>query len=188
MSEKKMVSRNVVLALGIICIILIALIAYFTVTGISAQNNYDNLENRNKQLQASNTNLQNRMTDLADIVNLSKSTVWADDVYENLWDGNPIYNTPLYAGNAAYAGYIVVHVSTQWPNNTAEVTYSFQGLSFDDKINFSGNATVTFRIMPSSSIKVYVYTEAYGILTGPLDSYTTITYYYWNLSISITSN
>jgi|GEM_PF-922105 len=48
---KKMVSRSVTIALGIICIVLIALIAYFTVTGISAQNSYNNLKNQNNQLQ-----------------------------------------------------------------------------------------------------------------------------------------
>jgi len=48
---KKMVSRNVAVALGIICIVLIAIIAYFTVTGISAQNSYNNLQNQNSQLQ-----------------------------------------------------------------------------------------------------------------------------------------
>jgi len=48
---KKMVSRNVAIALGIICIVLVALIAYFTVTGISATNSYDNLQNQNRQLQ-----------------------------------------------------------------------------------------------------------------------------------------
>jgi hypothetical protein len=53
MSEKKMVSRNVAIALGIICIVLVAVIAYFTVTGISAQNSYDNLQNQNRQLQKS---------------------------------------------------------------------------------------------------------------------------------------
>jgi len=51
MSAKKTVSRNVAIALGTICIILIALIAYFTITGISAQNSYSNLQNQNKQLQ-----------------------------------------------------------------------------------------------------------------------------------------
>jgi hypothetical protein len=49
--SKKVVSRNIAIALGTICIILIALIAYFTVTGISAQNSYNNLQNQNKQLQ-----------------------------------------------------------------------------------------------------------------------------------------
>jgi len=48
---RKMVRRCVAIALGIICILLIVLIAYFTVTGISAQNSYNNLQNQNKQLQ-----------------------------------------------------------------------------------------------------------------------------------------
>src|SRR5271157_4380176 len=50
--ERKMVSRNVAIALGIICIVLVALIGYFTVTGISAQNSYNNLQNQINQLQA----------------------------------------------------------------------------------------------------------------------------------------
>ncbi len=48
---KKMVSRNVAIALGSICIVLVAPIAYFTVTGISATNSYNNLKDQNKQLQ-----------------------------------------------------------------------------------------------------------------------------------------
>ena len=48
---KKTVSRNVAIALGIICILLIAIIAYFSITGISAQNSYNTLQNQNKQLQ-----------------------------------------------------------------------------------------------------------------------------------------
>jgi hypothetical protein len=44
---KKMVSRSVAIALGIICILLIAVIAYFSITGISAQNSYNDLKNQN---------------------------------------------------------------------------------------------------------------------------------------------
>jgi hypothetical protein len=179
---KKVVSRNVAIGLGIVCIIFIAGIggamAYYTTQINDRDTKYSDYVATHSHTDSDYDSLQNQVNALNNIINLSKSTVWANDVYENLWDGNPIYNTPLYAGNATYAGYIVVQVSTQWPNNTAEVTYSFQGLSFDDKINFSGNTTAIFRIMPSSNIKVYVYTEAIGILTGPLDSYTTITYYY----------
>jgi len=68
---RKVVGRTVALSLGIICIILIALIAYFTVTGISAQNNYNNLQTQNKQLQtwltenaSQNANLQNQNSQL----------------------------------------------------------------------------------------------------------------------------
>jgi hypothetical protein len=49
--SKKMVDRNVAIALGIICILLIAVIAYFSVTGVSAQNSYNSLKNQNNQLQ-----------------------------------------------------------------------------------------------------------------------------------------
>jgi cell division protein FtsB len=78
MSEKKMVRRSVAITLGIICILLIAVIAYFSIIGISAQNSYNNLQNQNKQLQmwldgnetllsqtqANNTNLQNQIDSL----------------------------------------------------------------------------------------------------------------------------
>jgi len=49
---KRMVNRKLAFALGLVCIVLIVFIAYFTVTGISAQNSYTSLQNQNKQLQA----------------------------------------------------------------------------------------------------------------------------------------
>ena len=51
-NEKKVVRRSVAIALGIICIILIAFVAYFSITGISAQNSYNNLQDQNQQLQS----------------------------------------------------------------------------------------------------------------------------------------
>jgi cell division protein FtsB/DNA-binding HxlR family transcriptional regulator len=83
--SKKVVGRSVAIALGIICILLIAFIAYFSITGISAQNSYNNLQNQNKQLQtwldgnetllnqtqANNTNLQNQIDSLnSNVTNL----------------------------------------------------------------------------------------------------------------------
>ena len=78
---KKMVSRNVAIALGVICIVLVALIAYFTVTGISAQNSYNNLQNQIanqnetiSQLESNITNLQNQIAiDNATITSLANS-------------------------------------------------------------------------------------------------------------------
>ena len=100
---KKIVSRSVAITLGTICIVLVALIAYFTVTGISATNSYNNLKDQNKQLQtwldknetllnqtqADNNNLQNEvaslnrtissltsnLTNLQEIVNMQESAV-----------------------------------------------------------------------------------------------------------------
>jgi cell division protein FtsB len=131
---KKMVSRNVAMALGIICIILIAFIAYFTVTGISAQNSYDNLQNQNKQLQTwldgnetllnqtqvSNTNLQNEidllnsnitelqnlMSNVTEILTLKQSTVWVD----NQTVSQPINSSTSWTFPASYAGYLLIEV------------------------------------------------------------------------------
>ena len=110
MSEKEMVSRNVAIALGIICIILIALIAYFTVTGISAQNSYNTLQNQNKQLQtwldgnetylgqtqANNTNLQNQHnSDNSMLSSLNSSVTSLRKQVENLQ--NQANNLHLWA-------------------------------------------------------------------------------------------
>lgn len=103
---KKMVRRSVAIALGIICILLIAFIAYFSITGISAQNSYNNLQNQNKQLQtwlngnetllnqtqANNTNLQNQIDSLNSVFtnlqnqvnnfhigNTENSTIWVNN-------------------------------------------------------------------------------------------------------------
>jgi cell division protein FtsB len=132
--QKKMVSRNVAVALGLVCIVLIAFIAYFTITGISAQNSYNNLQNQNKQLQtwldgnetlvtqiqANNTNLQNeidslnsnvtrlqnQMNNLTDILTLHQSTVW---VY-NQTVSQPINSSTNWTFPASYAGYLLIEV------------------------------------------------------------------------------
>jgi cell division protein FtsB len=89
MSEKKMVSRNVAIALGLVCILLTAVVAYFSITGISAQNSYNNLQNQDKQLQtwldgnetllnqaeASIRNLQNQTNSLNSTINSLDFTI-----------------------------------------------------------------------------------------------------------------
>jgi cell division protein FtsB len=198
---KKMVSRDIALTLGIICIILIALIAYFTATGISAQNSYNNLQNQNEQLQtwlagnetllnqtrASNTNLQKQvdslnsnMTTLQDqvnnfthIVNLDESTVWVDGGIVNIM-GNP----PTYEENASFAGYVSVQVSSQY-NVTVEVSYLSHGASYENSTIVGKSGTATFPVLPSSNISFYIFqTWPIFVLSGPLYATVTITYYY----------
>jgi len=86
---KKVVGKSVAVALGIVCILLIASIAYFSVTGISAQNSYNNLQKQNNQLQAwlagnetslnqiqaDNTNLQNQNTNLTNQISDQNNTI-----------------------------------------------------------------------------------------------------------------
>jgi hypothetical protein len=122
MSEKKVVRRGVAIALGIVCILLIAglggAMAYYTVTinnkdnevnsqkatisqlnaTIEDQNNTINQSNTNvTNLQNQNTNLQNQVTGLQTQVNdLLNAT---DSLYYDLWYdefGNVSFQSPSY--------------------------------------------------------------------------------------------
>jgi hypothetical protein len=192
MKPKKIVSKSVAMALGIICIILIALTAYFTVTGISARDSYNNLQNQKKQLQTwldgnetllsqiqvNNTNLQNQVNNFTDIVNLGKSTVWVSGGTVNLWDGD-LGNNPEYVENVPYAGCVAVYVSSPYCNETTvKVTYSSQGLNYTNSINLGTGGTALFPVLPSSSTQICLFFPTIYVLTGPIDATVTITYYY----------
>jgi hypothetical protein len=178
MSEKQVVSRSVASALGIICIILTALVAYFTVTVISAQNSYNNLQDENKQLQtwlAGNiTDLQNQVNNLTDILNLRKSTIW----YNGTLHIVPLLELTSLEENAPYAGYVSVQVSSSQSNETiVEVVYANQVLRYDNSISLGSSGTAVFPVLPSGMVIYFAPPE----FMGSSFSYTatvTITYYY----------
>lgn len=193
--SKKMVSRSVAIALGIICIILIAFIAYFTVTGISATNSYNNLQNQNKQLQAwldgnetvlnqtqtwliGNETLlsqiQNNNTGLQSILNLNESTVLLNNY---TIDGAPYAEGWNYS--LRYAGYLFVSaVSTI--GGTIELSYTFQSLNYDSQMDIAGNGTAAiFPVLPSSTVELGVfYLGAIPFVAGARLTTINATYYY----------
>jgi cell division protein FtsB len=149
----KMVSRNVAIVLGLICIILIASIAYFTVTSISAKNSYDNLQNQNRQLQTwldGNETLLNQTqdnnTNLQNIVNLNESeVVWTESELENYLR----ITGDLVLGPFEYAGYISVKISAT-ADLSVELNYTFQSLNYSSRVDCGTNGTAIFPVMPSS--------------------------------------
>jgi cell division protein FtsB len=183
---KKMVSRNVAVALGIICIVLVAFIAYFTVTGISAQNSYNNLKNQNNQLQtwldgnetllnqtqANNTNLQNQMNNLTDILNLSESTT----LYNGTVSTFPTVEPANLEESAPYAGYVSVQVSSTL-NETVTITVVWDYypiLRYQNDFNLGNNGTAIFPVLPTGFV-VYFF-DPNAPLTETAN--VTITYYY----------
>jgi cell division protein FtsB len=152
---RKVVGRSVTIALGIICILLIAFIAYFSVTGISAQNSYDKLQNQNKQLQtwvdgnetllmqtqanntnlqnqidslnSSITNLQNQVNDLNATVNLAKSTSWGNYTLDS---GAISWTANTYANFAGYVSFVASSSSAF--NVSVELSYALSnGINYD---------------------------------------------------------
>jgi len=197
MEPRKMVSRNVAVALGIICILLIAVVAYFSIIGTSAQNSYNNLENQNNQLQAwldgnetllyqtqtwlsgnvtslsgNVASLQSQVNNLTNIINLANSTVWLNDQTIS----QPHGSSTSWTESANYAGYVSIFVLSSTTNYTyARVLYSVYGVNYDNAVNVGASGIVYFPVLPSSSITVEVGNN--NAVLGATET-VTITYYY----------
>jgi hypothetical protein len=153
---RKMVRRSVAIALGIVCIVLIAglggAMVYYTMT----------------------------INDKNQIVNLTKSTVWVDN--QNI--SQPQDSWTNWTFKAEYAGYVSVQVYySTILNPSAEVVYSYQGINYDQQ---KEGTTEAFPIMPSNiEIRVGngPHVTLYDAKTGlriilTVNETVTITYYY----------
>src|SRR4030042_4313523 len=151
MSEKRMVRRSVAIALGVVCIILIAGIVeirlYYLVQDIEKDETITrlNIEAFNKnsqisQLKSNVTNLQNQVNNLTDILNLNKSAVW----YNGTLLIVPPLELTMLEKNAPYAEYVSVQVSSPQGNETIILLiYYSEVLKYrhEDSINLGSNGT-----------------------------------------------
>jgi hypothetical protein len=148
MSEKNVVSRNVAVALGIICIVLtVGLIGAILV-------------------------LQNQVNDLNSTLNLDKSTVWVSD--QTLKQSANIYTTWAPKFSASYVGYVSVRVISTTAEMYVRVIYTSHGANYDNQIVVGTDGTAVFPVLPSSSIEVRVGNTNFNGVNGAV----TITYYY----------
>jgi cell division protein FtsL len=183
MSEKKVVGRNVAIALGIICIILavglVGAVANYTSIITSKDNTISSLNSqiatKDSQISSLNsqiTNLQNQVNDLNSIMNLEKSTVWVDDQTVSQPAGSYTY----WTFSAGYAGYVSVWVQTSTTDNTyVRVIWSSHGVNYDHSITVGVSGTAVFPILPTSSIEIRVGNS--NLFSGATET-VTITYHY----------
>jgi hypothetical protein len=185
MSQKKLVGRSVAIALGIVCIILIAgiggVMAYYTTIINNKNTEYGNYasdhSHTNSEYDSLNnqkTSLQNQVNDLTSTLNLGKSTVWVNDKTLNQPAGSYTNWSPAFS--TSYAGYISVQVHTSTTSNTyVRVIYTSHGVYYDSQIGVGTGGTAVFPILPSSSIDVRIGNSNW--LNGATET-VTITYYY----------
>jgi hypothetical protein len=146
---KKMVSRNVAIALGIICILLGSL-GYFAV------------------------NLQNQVNDLNRNLNLDKSVVWINEIvsqparsFSYLQDGTFV---------ADYCGYVVVWVTSTSKNIFIQAIFEQSWITYDQVFNItSGTGYGAFAVIPCHNIEITV--GNYNLVDGATEN-VTVTYYY----------
>jgi len=140
--HKKMVSRNVAVAMGIICVVLVGSLAYFVVADNSSINNLQNQVN----------SLQSQVKNLNNITELSDSSVWFENYTSNV---NGLIGSNYYTV-VSYAGYLILGASSTSNDTWLSVTYSrdlpkLGQWNYDDSINVSSSQTWhAFPILPSN--------------------------------------
>jgi hypothetical protein len=162
-SQKKMVSRNVAVALGIICIIL----AVGLVGAI--------------------LDLQNQVNNLNNTLSLAKSTVWVNNQTITL----PQDSWHNWTFKAPYAGYVLVQAYDSGITK-AEVVYSYHGINYDQQtdvgrafpimpssieIRVGNDAPIYNDSRVSAPINPYPYNYGNNVLLNQILT-VTITYYY----------
>ena len=155
-SGKKVVDRNVAIALGIICILLAVVLVGTVVYYQSRDSQIQTLTSQNNELQ--------------DIVFLEKSTIWVNETFSN-----PAGYYSYWTRTADYAGFVLVDIQiSNTTDNYVQVIYSSHGVNYDNKIDVVAGGGARFPILPSTSIEIRVGN------TSPVASSKTLTiiYYY----------
>src|SRR5271157_3902918 len=146
MSEKKIVSRNVAIALGIICIILVASLA-----GTIAI--LDSRDSTISSLQNENTTLQRQADELNGIANLSGIELWQ-------WGANVSISPASHSSwnfSAGYAGYLIVLVNSS-QNSTSDI-YVRVAWSYKEVVDYdstTNGGVVKCPILPCPNVMITV--------------------------------
>jgi cell division protein FtsL len=151
---RKVVGRGVVIAIGAVCVLLIAgLIGafayYVTVVNSEIADKNNTISQLNSQIAAQN----NQINDLNATVNLAKSTAWMYGLYLNFYQRGGVTHF-----QADYAGYVLAVASSSSAFNVSvELSYTLSnGISYDrtayigsESSSGSSGNSAGFPILPS---------------------------------------
>jgi hypothetical protein len=168
-SEKKIIGRNVAIALGIMCIILavglIGVVANYT-SIISGK------DNAITSKEGTISSLNSQVANLTDIANLDKSKVWVNHHEISHEAGYETY----WTFSAIYAGYVSVDINEDNTTTTyVRAIYSAYGVKYDNQMDVVAGGTAVFPILPSSGIEIRIGNT--NLLIGANET-VTITYHY----------
>jgi len=175
---KTMVSRDIAIALGIICIVLILSLvgafAYCMPTINDKNNTISSLNTQISQLNSDVTELTNRGENLFNIVNLLESTVLLGPYNISL---SPYNNSRVYYNQTMeYAGFVNVRVSFSTTTNgtSVEAIYSGDFVDYDNTLNIRSNGFENFPVLPQGELGIWLTNPSPDNATETI----TITYYY----------
>jgi hypothetical protein len=147
---KKMVRRNVAVALGIICIILVAGLVTVYASMVNALADKDTTIS---SLSIQKIFLDNQIGDLNDTLHMRKSATWAYE--ENVSQPAGSYSVLNFA--APYAGRIDVFVDYSTANNTyIRVIWSSSAMDYDKLVDNVTHSGQPFPVLPDSNVEVRI--------------------------------
>lgn len=133
---------------------------------------FGNQDSQNQGLQSQINDLQNQLSDANNINSLHMTEVWFKDKVVNQDRGAGMW----YEWTAEYAGYITVNVqSSTTSNQYVQVTWTSNGVNYDNKITIGNVGTAVFPVLPSDKVRVTIANT--NLLNGATAT-VTITYTY----------
>jgi magnesium-transporting ATPase (P-type) len=150
MSEKRVVSRKIAIAVGTLCIILLVALVGMLAIYTSVFNKKDS---QIADLQNQVTSDNSTINSLTAIVNLNYSIVWVNAEPVNQTAGN----FSSWSFSVSYAGYVIVDILTSPTNNmSVELKYSWNGVSYDNTTSVSPSGSASFPVLPANNIGIRV--------------------------------
>jgi len=173
MSEKKVVSRNIAIGIGVLYIILLVGMVGVALDYASVLNDKDS---QIADLQNQVTFDSSTIDRLTAIGNLTNSTVWVNHESIDQPAGNSSNTYTSWSYSVSYAGYVVVDILSSSNSNTyVELKYSWNGVNYDNTVNVGSGGSAWFPVLPSNNIDVRVINNSF--FTGASETLT-ITYWY----------
>jgi hypothetical protein len=181
---KKMVRRNVAIALGIICIILIAGLGGVATFYMSVITDRDNtITSKDEQISPLNFIIRDQNETISSLNNqvaslqsqASNLHIWSTENSTVLVNNESFGDAPSRGWSLrdfSYAGYVSVLVLSNDHSPDVEFYYDVNGTPFDHKISLDfGGGTVVFPVLPTQFIDIQVNNAS-------TDATATIIYYH----------
>jgi len=180
-SERKVVSRTLAFAIGIMAIVLLVSLAV-AITSYTSTISADNtkiqaLTSQKNQIQFWLDGNETEIEIDDNIVNLTDSMVWANwteatqPVYRSITSGT---QSPEYHDAPAYAGYVnATLISPAASDISFRVYYASHGVDYDQTINVSSGEVASFPILPGNV--EWTVERAYNV--SSIETVTIIYYY-----------
>ncbi len=204
MAERKVVGRDIAIALTAICVILavglvVALIVYLPanaqIASLNAQLQQNSqtiagLNSRISSLDSQVASLNSSTSNVALLQNQISSLQAQLANYENILSFNasgaflnqdfsmePSTNDTIWnqpTSNFQYAGYVTVALQSSSPTTFVELSYNSFGITYDNVITVGTNGTASFPILPGNVIISLGNNEISNNVTGSVSA----TYYF----------